>query len=467
MTANFATCSVTATGATATRSFGDRFADVVNVKDYGATGDGSTNDTAAIQVAFNAAYGSSVSPHGTSYSLNKPVFFPAGNYIVSAPATISVTGAVNDGTGKVKLTVSSTSGWTTNDVKVVSGVVGTTEANGRWKITVVDSTHITLQGSTFANAYVSGGIVSSIALTLTNVQGAKIYGAGRFTTGITLATSGAILLGTDGFEYSSIEDIFFSGPSASTGSVALDLDRVTGASGFVSVQSNHLQSLYVYNFDVGIRVGLTGSSSQGSEHTFLNCYVTGCASYGYFIGNANALQHSIIGGNISACDVGAYIYSGSAQFFNVAFQANTTWDIQQANDANDVILISGGRSESANVVIPGGVSLVMQGFTHVSAAGNGTFANLNACPAFNITGCVSISGQILASDGPGDCRGNIQNCQFGREDWISASISGSTGELDMFNIRYKGTRDSPTAGGPLFISAQRITSAGTKNYTVA
>jgi hypothetical protein len=40
---------------------------------------------------------------------------------------------------------------------VVSGVTGTTEANGTWTVAVVDNNDISLIGSTFVNAYVSGG----------------------------------------------------------------------------------------------------------------------------------------------------------------------------------------------------------------------------------------------------------------------------------------------------------------------
>jgi len=81
---------ITATGTTTPRLLQNRFADVVNVKDFGAKGDGTTDDTAAIQAALNSASVTYTPP--TSLTGRPIVIFPEGLYLVSS---ITVPGGVN------------------------------------------------------------------------------------------------------------------------------------------------------------------------------------------------------------------------------------------------------------------------------------------------------------------------------------------------------------------------------------
>jgi hypothetical protein len=74
----FSSFAFRATGAPTARTLPDRLGELKNVKDFGARGDGSTNDTAAIQAAINQG--------GT-------VYFPLGTYITSRSIAVAPGGA--------------------------------------------------------------------------------------------------------------------------------------------------------------------------------------------------------------------------------------------------------------------------------------------------------------------------------------------------------------------------------------
>jgi Pectate lyase superfamily protein len=69
-----------ATGSATSRTMPERISDVVNVKDWGAKGNGNDDDTLAIQAAVDHAW--SLTPAGAM------IFFPRGTYIVSSPGIL-------------------------------------------------------------------------------------------------------------------------------------------------------------------------------------------------------------------------------------------------------------------------------------------------------------------------------------------------------------------------------------------
>lgn len=79
----------------------------------------------------------------------------------SNPALITISGAADNGSGLIRLTITSSATYTTGNECNVANVNGTIEAIGSWLITVIDGTHVDLQGSTFTNTYVSGGTIQA------------------------------------------------------------------------------------------------------------------------------------------------------------------------------------------------------------------------------------------------------------------------------------------------------------------
>ena len=101
-----------------------------------------------------------------AYTVSQPNAAGAPTYTNNAALTIpqsatlgTVAGTSNSG-GLVQLAATGT--WTVGQVISVLGVTGTVEANGAWIVSATDgSTYVTLTGSTYANAWVSGGTIYS------------------------------------------------------------------------------------------------------------------------------------------------------------------------------------------------------------------------------------------------------------------------------------------------------------------
>lgn len=90
-----------------------------------------------------------------------------GITITSGPNQ-AITNAADNGAGNIRIT-SVGHGFFTGQLIFIDSVTGTTEANGTWTIVVIDADTFDLRGSTFVNAYVSGGTASPALFASTDV----------------------------------------------------------------------------------------------------------------------------------------------------------------------------------------------------------------------------------------------------------------------------------------------------------
>ena len=102
-----------------------------------------------------------------------------------APGALPIVDVDDNGSGEIRVTVASTATLTTGDVRTISGVGGTTEANGTWTLTVIDGTDFDLDGSAFSNEYTSGGVVAGfldqLPFSLDDVSTATLPGLSAFS----------------------------------------------------------------------------------------------------------------------------------------------------------------------------------------------------------------------------------------------------------------------------------------------
>ena len=190
---------VTSTGSTTARSLANRFADVVNVKDFGAVGDGVTDDTAAIQAAIN-----SLSSGGT-------VLLPCGIYKTSSAINVSIAGIIIAGENRSKTIIRTTSA-TSNVIVLNAGNVGISNLRIEHAVTRTAGSSISITTSASKiDVYQVDIVAPFIGISIPNIAIAKfesvdINGA--------VATTGKSIVVTGGFAISFVDCIFRNDPAA-------------------------------------------------------------------------------------------------------------------------------------------------------------------------------------------------------------------------------------------------------------
>lgn len=281
----------------------DRF--VINVRDFGAVGDGVTDDTSAMQAAFDRASG-------------KTVLIPSGTYLVSADLQVKSKSTIRgDGYGsllKLKGAALVVSGliqgghvdyWSLRDFQVTrSGAVGPAirltgdDAVGGNKGAIRGYTeNVYVSGSTgdcieFSNAY----LITNTNLNLRNCVGSGLNFKrgihGRVSANAIQFIGGEIQQNGQAISADSVAAVTFIGTAIEGNKVGVDLINNNRSVSFIN-------SYFEQNGEFDIRVGVGASASVGIV-----------VDNGYFADAASNKDHSIVLLKASGVSIRSVLFSG-------------------------------------------------------------------------------------------------------------------------------------------------------------
>lgn len=403
-----------------------------NVKTYGALGDGSTNDTAAIQSAIDAAAAYAVA--NTGYA---EVIFPPSIYLLSSAAR-------TDRSGNAQLALPVIAG-TAN--KVTLALLGTEESASmpHWNSTAAQINGVVLKstwnapdqsgssnegsvlgGPTQPNGYVSGGVFSNCNIVIKGIQiQVPFTSRGSDTTGIDLR----------GMANAHLENVAFLPAATPT-------------------QLNGTYSSPGWN--LGIAMPVPGNNDLS---IMSNCTVYG-ATYGFYLGE-----------HLSADRLAAiYCYTGmlTGAFFSSVVQAHYNWIGGASIEAcvNGVHVVAGGKIVIDVLSVEGSMTHVKDNTgTAVGSIGLGGIIS-----TINVEDPTDIKVTYL-DQGPGATTAptvSASTTAFRNPFWRDAAVQVNANGATVTAVAVDGTTVLSGAGMVIVPSGKKITltySGGTPTWT--
>jgi len=374
---------VTATGSTTPRTLANRFSDVINVLDFGATGNGITDDTTAIQSAcdFARTNGRSVKVPAGKYLISSSIFVESSFlgdgekstvFLLKTGTTFTTPAIIVSGIGYTQPASYFTfsSGYNgTYYQNSIGAILALQNANNRscpWGVEI-SGFGITTQSGSRDSVQQNGLILQQIAhINISTISVTNLNGFGLVEDGLQDCTVSNINIENCGAGVN--------GSSQSLTTVAqFVIDQFWSAGGFNStarVTHTYVQSeVSVWrNLQVG-NIGTSGSGRGGStENTFVGMHIEQNTSNSYDNSYIGGLLDTWLGGSISNTTV--TINGGRLKFIGV--DAETSWVVNPSDIES--ILIS--NCNGFNVTHLKGnlyIDNCYGAYTSIQYSGNGSF----------------------------------------------------------------------------------------------
>jgi hypothetical protein len=185
--------------------------------------------------------------------------------IATTTTSQSIRGAADNGSGIYRITVSSTAAFSTGNTVWTTQIGGAQGANGKFTATVVDSTHIDLQGAKYApsttgnttsrSTYVTVASTANLAIGQT-VSGTGIPGGA--TVAAVWRTASAITLSAAATATSSgVTLSFANGAYTSGGTLWIDTNQRSGTGfTFTNGEGNICEHCFAIGYNTGFHLGI-------------------------------------------------------------------------------------------------------------------------------------------------------------------------------------------------------------------
>lgn len=397
--------TVTATGGITAASLAQRFGHILNViDDFGATGNGVTDDTAAIAAALATGYN---------------IYFPAGTYLTTSAVTISGVGQQMIGAGRGNTTININSA-------TASGIV---IANGEQSFAIRGIT-VTRSGSPVAGAYGINALASCSQSTISDVLTQRHYiGIGLGPTDYSLCENS--------FSQQNVSHGVYLVNSATNGALQWQLNNVSsqenGGWGFQAQAATGVDSI-----TMGTWTALASFSNTLGGASFLG------------LSGANINDVRILGGFFGQ-DGNDEIYLDTYGSFNTIRDVFT--ELPGTGPTGPTLTtaasnIGGGIVTTASVVDISISGARINGCSNAGISISSAVNNISGCTVTN-NGLSPPTGGEIGITIQGSGRANINGCTIGNTNGNTTQQYGISSTIDGNNLLIVGCDLSGNVAGPV------------------